>query len=84
MDGGAGNRITGQRSRQRAYRAALAALGHLPEGDDRTAWVRRWRGAHGLTVDGLPGRLAAEVRATRARIRQTADVIRRGAEWAQG
>ena len=84
MDGGTGNHVAGQASRRQAYRAALAALDHMPDTDDRAAWMRDWRGAHAMALDGLSARLAAEVRAMRARIRLTADVIRRGADWAQG
>ena len=86
MDGGTRNHVAGQASRRRAYRAtlaALAALDRMPGGGDRAAWLRGWRGAHAMALDGLPGRLSAQVRATRARIRLTADVIRRGADWAQ-
>jgi hypothetical protein len=84
MDGGTGNHVAGQASRQRAYRAALAALDSMPEGDDRAAWMRDWRGAHAMALDGLPGRLTARVRLLRAAIRLAEGTIRQAAERGQG
>lgn len=78
MDGG--NRMAGQRSRRAAFRAALD---RMPGGSGRDEWIRDWQGAHAMALDGLPARPVAQVRVTRAGIRQTADVIRRGVEWAQ-
>ena len=79
-----GNCVAGQRSRRSVFRATLAGLHRMPDRGKRDEWERGWRGAHAITLDGLPGRLAARVRTVRAGVTVAARVIRQAAERDQG